>query len=291
VGAGTKCYAVDTWQGDPQSGFFGAEVLGHLRAHHDPLYGEFSRLVQGRFDEAAAHFDDGSVDLLHVDGFHTYEEVSRDFETWLPKMSGRGVVVLHDTNARRPEYGVWRLWEEIKQRYRHFELVHAHGLGVLAVGPERPRGFDELLSASDDEARWARELFFQLGHRLRVLLLLEDRRQKALELGQRLASVKSVLEERTRTTEEVVGRLREQVGETQARLHEVQMRLDEERRLRAEAERRLDGASVLLTHPARVVLRRLRDRARAVGRPRVGAAEDGATDSSGVTWRAGSTRD
>src|SRR3954470_19315983 len=34
-----RCFAVDTWRGDAQSGFYEANVLEDLRAHHDPLYG------------------------------------------------------------------------------------------------------------------------------------------------------------------------------------------------------------------------------------------------------------
>src|SRR5437660_1773574 len=52
----TQCYAVDTWQGDQHVGPYGPEVLAHLRAHHDPLYSGFSRLIQSSFDQAAPYF-------------------------------------------------------------------------------------------------------------------------------------------------------------------------------------------------------------------------------------------
>ena len=57
-----KCFAVDTWQGDAQAGFYSPDVLPDLRAHHDPLYGGFSSLVQSTFDDAVKHFSDGTID-------------------------------------------------------------------------------------------------------------------------------------------------------------------------------------------------------------------------------------
>lgn len=165
----TKCYAVDTWQGDAHAGEIETEVLPKLRAHHDPLYADFSRLVQSTFDDALAHFGDGSVDLLHIDGFHTLEAVSRDFETWLPKMSRKGIVLFHDTNVRERGFGVWEFWARASKRYPSFEFLHSHGLGVLAVGAEIPENLETLFSASEAQTAAVRQFFYLLGERLETV--------------------------------------------------------------------------------------------------------------------------
>ena len=162
----TACYAVDTWKGDAHSGSYPEVVFDALAAYHDAHYRAFSTLLRTSFDEASTHFADGTVDLLHIDGYHTYEAVSHDFETWRPKLSSRAVVLLHDTNVRALDFGVWRFWEEMTRRHPGFAFLHSCGLGVLAVGddvPEAVRWLVEDRAAAPDRDAMIRDFFERLG--------------------------------------------------------------------------------------------------------------------------------
>lgn len=165
----TRCHAIDTWRGDSHSSLYGPEILAELKGYHDPKYAGFSELIRSTFDDALGRFADGSIDLLHIDGFHTYSAVKHDFETWLPKLSRRGVVLMHDTHElAQPTFGVWRYWDEVRQKYPHFQFRHGHGLGVLAVGPESRPLLADLTDASDERAELVRGVFAALGARVRL---------------------------------------------------------------------------------------------------------------------------
>ncbi len=146
----TRCFAVDTWHGDAHAGFYGEDIFSNLSRYHDPRYGQFSRLVRSSFEEAVGQFADASIDLLHLDGRHFYDDVRQDFEMWRPKLSARAIVLFHDTQVRERDFGVYSFWEEISSGLPHFEFRHCFGLGVLGFGAaaaELP-----LFSAANDAA-------------------------------------------------------------------------------------------------------------------------------------------
>lgn len=178
TGSGTRCFAVDTWKGDGHSGELESWVYDKLRAHHDPRYGGFSTLLRKTFDEALDDFEDSSVDLLHIDGFHTYDAVRHDFTTWLPKLSDRAIVLFHDTNVREGDFGVWKFWEEVSGRYASFEFLHGYGLGVLAVGADIPEGVRDLFSAPEKDRESIRKLFCGLGTGVEGAPLIRDRNSR-----------------------------------------------------------------------------------------------------------------
>ena len=135
----TRCYGIDHWKGDDHAGFYGDQIFKELKKYQDENYQDFSTLMRMSFDEAKENFEEGSIDLLHIDGLHTYESVRHDYENWKPKLSKRAVVLFHDTCVREHNFGVWKLWDELKRDNEHFEFFHGHGLGVLFSSADRAK--------------------------------------------------------------------------------------------------------------------------------------------------------
>ena len=129
----TKAYAVDHWEGEAHAGIYTDTVYDKVKAVNDKNFVNFSKLLRKDFNHAKEDFSNGTVDLLHIDGFHSYDAVSSDFNSWFPKLSNDAVVLLHDTHERKEGFGVHIFWQELKEKYPEqcFEFTHSHGLGVI----------------------------------------------------------------------------------------------------------------------------------------------------------------
>ncbi len=184
MGLKSECYAVDTWQGDEHAGFYGEDVYQAVKQHSQQEYPEIATLLRKTFAEARADIEDGSVDLLHVDGRHLYEDVKEDFETWIPKLAENAVVLFHDTEVRERDFGVWKYWAELEEKYPSFNFHHGHGLGVLGVGQDFPPAVRDLFAAakSPEDAELIRATYNILGHAIsdqREHMALAERVQKS----------------------------------------------------------------------------------------------------------------
>lgn len=161
-GAACRSYAIDTWLGDDHAGRYGEEVYDDVSRYNQKNYAAFSYLVRKTFDEALAQFADGSIDILHIDGLHTYAAVRHDFEAWRSKVRPGGIVLLHDVEVRHADFEVWNFWSELKREYRTFEFFHYWGLGVLEIPGAAAPGpaFTELLfSAGPEESQEIRDQY------------------------------------------------------------------------------------------------------------------------------------
>ena len=168
------CYAVDHWLGDAHAERYGEEVYEDVRQYNDTHYKAFSYLLRTAFDDALVQFRDGSIDLLHIDGLHTYEAASHDFRTWLPKVKPGGIMLFHDIAVRHADFGIWRLWDEIKaESPETFEFHHSWGLGVLRKpGEATPRSdlLEALFHGSSSIQERVRRIYVIYGSHLENML-------------------------------------------------------------------------------------------------------------------------
>lgn len=72
------------------------------------------------------------LDYLFIDGDHTYSGIRRDFHMYSPLVRSGGIVALHDivTYDVKSRCEVGKFWNEMKQNYRHREIVEATPCGT-----------------------------------------------------------------------------------------------------------------------------------------------------------------
>lgn len=74
------------------------------------------------------------LDLLFIDGDHSYAGVRKDFEMYMPLVRSGGLVAFHDIAQDMPGIEVIKLWKEIKDNYKHAEFVNRTDNDLMGIG-------------------------------------------------------------------------------------------------------------------------------------------------------------
>ena len=86
--------------------------------------------IKSRFSEVAEKWEK-KIDILHIDGAHSYKDVKEDYQTWRKFLNENSVILFHDTNIYE---GVTRFFGEID--LPKYNFTHSFGLGVVSKNKE-----------------------------------------------------------------------------------------------------------------------------------------------------------
>lgn len=144
----TKIYPVDLWEaGDTfTSHDYEQDVFGFFEKIRKKEFGHINvDMLKMTFDEASKKFMDNTIDILHIDGSHLYEDVKHDYMTWISKVKADGIILFHDISEQLLYdniLGSCIFWKELKQNYKWtLEMPYSWGLGILFLSKEKYKDF------------------------------------------------------------------------------------------------------------------------------------------------------
>jgi hypothetical protein len=202
LGLSTKCVALDHWQGDTQAGIFSDAVFESF-SKNNQVYSEFSTYKKNSFEKSMSEIEDNSIDLIHIDGFHSFAAVKNDFELALKKINKSvGIIIMHDVNEYQVTFGVNKFWSEIENKFKTFKFNHGHGLGVVFVGSNIELNFLSLFDEKDFYfSNILRNFFETLGQRIFLFAEIERLNKTSLQANQDMLNLNQSLQVKEREIE------------------------------------------------------------------------------------------
>jgi len=127
-------YGIDWFLGDDHAGH--RDTLNLVNSLHQDLMGEFGvsniKFIKSNFEKAAKNWNK-KIDILHIDGFHSYEAVKSDFDNWIGFCNDDAIILFHDVESFPDTVGVF--FSECDG----YKLIHtgSAGLGILTKSEKK----------------------------------------------------------------------------------------------------------------------------------------------------------
>lgn len=99
AGSRKNFFAVDTFENDAMREGK-RDTLAIFSANTAP-YSQYITVIRGRSGEVVKTFTK-TIDMLFIDGDHSYEGCLSDLEAWLPLVKPEGLILFHDYYTRSP---------------------------------------------------------------------------------------------------------------------------------------------------------------------------------------------
>ncbi|MBM4136783.1 MAG: glycosyltransferase [Nitrospira sp.] len=116
---GARIYCIDTWEGSPEHATLNEvknKQLFDIFLSNIKKSGvsSFIHPIHKASVDAASEFADQSIDILYIDGDHSFEGCYSDLKAWYPKLHKNGILFGHDCV---PEGGVRQALEKFSGEY------------------------------------------------------------------------------------------------------------------------------------------------------------------------------
>lgn len=138
-------YGIDWFEGDSQAGFRDTfEYCNDLKNRLTERYPVSEvKIIKGDFEDVAKTWY-RPIDILHIDGLHTYEAVKKDYQNWAKHVHQNGVIMFHDVETF---VGVATFFDQLDG----YKIIRrgSCGLGLLTKSEEIFRKIEKLFFIPD----------------------------------------------------------------------------------------------------------------------------------------------
>lgn len=131
--------------------FFGGDHFTGIRDTYSQvlnIVNQFSlknvEIIKGDFTEISKTWN-RPIDILHIDGDHTYEAVLNDYTAWSPFVHEDGIILFHDVNVPNPEFQVVNFFRELSDGHKLY-FLHSAGLGIITKNEKLAQRIKEQFS-------------------------------------------------------------------------------------------------------------------------------------------------
>jgi len=121
-------------------------------------------LIKDFFDNVAKTWDK-KIDVLHIDGHHSYENSRNEFNDWKDFVKDDGIILFHDTVTFKDHVG--KFFNEIKD-YHKINFLNSNGLGVISKNKQIIKDIKNNFSEITEEPIFINEVIIENKNNLQI---------------------------------------------------------------------------------------------------------------------------